>query len=1511
MLKKQRLVTKKVNIYDGQRVTESDLDTEQIHNNSIVSNLAIDFHGSGVVKDNPLSMRVLLDTSSPLSSNPSIFDINSGNYDGKVIRADVQPSDPEFGNRIEVTTSNVSILGRRHPKIMILGKAYSGDSSNSELVIEFMEFLDNKTKLSKYYYQRVIGIFTNNFSGGSGRTETLSSADNLNLISDGGKIVITEAEPLKAFSYSRNTYQDESPNLDLINFVTSSPLRTIRDEIELALGASDSIGDLYLETEGKSKIKFEKGGASSISYGQKFLSKSNNLQRIDILMAVERDLSLPLDQQLDFSGDLVLSVYELQTEINCSTNFVPNDMIDFDPEITPLAEVSVGQNDLEILGFKLNETSQVVSFNFAGTLLANPNIEPSLVPGRFYAFSVSRRGDNRTGTIVIDLGFDKVFKKSEDGVPLTVTERFLKQESKFFQYDPATKRFVNDSNSSLWHIVYSDDLEVTNGTAYTSNGVAVTLEKTETFIGETRAPLYRRNIPLRNVSEGSTNYLVMNQVQKFTDPGTHPRTNNFVYTRIVDAPYFSVVTAEELSVLSRDYPPIILAKVSDKNVRDAQPITGTMDKPGLAEVSSILILNPGQSLLSSNLVNRIIIPDTGCNCNAFYRIASVECFNFKAGDLNSDDKLTVSDLSRLLDLVGNTINSTVTQASIFGGELSIIDFIKSDLNNDGTVDGTDIELLEDAIDGYVNFSIPKEIRAIRLNLENIFEEDNNPIIFEDTLSSGSSIAATSQIAFVTSDLKESLAIQIDDIISIPAPSLDAGDYVISSRSVSPGGTNVSVTVTALNGDSVSFIGSSGFNVVVTSSSQVNLYADNLNLIRIPYSPFEYRIDFVDSAFDQRFVDVCDLRRMVETSFVEEKSSEPCECVEPECLPGIDCSPVYKNQSYLPGDLYLPSGDILSAPGVPHHGDFEYVNITIPLPPGSIEDCSVDLYNTFIKSVDGSCQTAAGFNAMRFSDGTLVGCQDVGFDTDISKGRIKFSKAICSLFVDAAVDGYSDGYTEFQNSQIAASAIESISENFIDFSYTSFSSWALNPFNDNAITTITNAVGLNEPAILDLATSSASGDRFGRLDGPVDIQSFSGDFILDFKASRVVWDSSSLVNGRVEAFGSVIITNMDGSTATLKLGWKNVGSLGTKLFYSGVIRNNLSVIISNFDYEIDAPDLTGDEVLFRLRRINDVVSAYYIIPGKLSEVSIDRFGQFVRIGSNPDMHPGTGTASFSYEVSQSNSPTPGLSFVSSLMEVIVNSDYQSVVATTSMTVGRDSLTNETDRATITLPYKLPRRTSILSANLSLTSQTSGVISDIFNIIPISILNADNIGRIFNLPLEQDLSLIKSFTPGAVSVGGLIDIDITSMSAYLISRSGHLPGFIKGLVIEPDETADSEFTFEPNVLLTIEYLDETTGVVYKVGMNIDSSTGIVTLNTKNILFDALSEVNRTVLNFGIYLKKSGFKNQDIKISINELSRVGIGTCFDTQPITEDECYFIVGNTATGTLVEGPFDCELKFP
>jgi hypothetical protein len=277
---------------------------------------------------------------------------------------------------------------------------------------------------------------------------------------------------------------------------------------------------------------------------------------------------------------------------------------------------------------------------------------------------------------------------------------------------------------------------------------------------------------------------------------------------------------------------------------------------------------------------------------------------------------------------------------------------------------------------------------------------------------------------------------------------------------------------------------------------------------------------------------------------------------------------------------------------------------------------------------------------------------------------------------------------------------------------------------------------------------------------------------------------------------------------------------------------------------------------------------------------------------------------------------GLSYEVVLKELVARDSYSSdSVSADSFILSRVVSTNEISRVAISLPIEITPKTNIISATLTFTAGSGILSTDAFNIIPLQITNADNLVPGYNYPYIQDTSVITSFLPGALSTGSTFSVDITNIVIKYLSDPGFLPGYYKALVIEPDlaGSVDSSVTLSSSITMDIIYEDITTGVIFKIGVSVDPATGIASFKTKNILYDSLNPENRTTIKFGVYLKKSGFRNQDITLGITELKKVGLGTCYDPNLIISEgeQCYFVVSTTGVGTFVEGPFDCAFKLP
>ena len=189
----------RVNFFDGQRVTEIDLDDEQFYFLNKINNVAVDFHSSGILDSEKLNRKILLDTSSPgkYGENQSSAIISAGEYDGKGIYLDSQPSDMVYGNKLEFQLIGSDARGRDKVKVLIVGKTYNSLEQGGDLIVELLEFSSNETLITKNYFTKINGIILNNFSGGNGLNNYgLSEYKPLCL---NGSLIIRESSPLKVF----------------------------------------------------------------------------------------------------------------------------------------------------------------------------------------------------------------------------------------------------------------------------------------------------------------------------------------------------------------------------------------------------------------------------------------------------------------------------------------------------------------------------------------------------------------------------------------------------------------------------------------------------------------------------------------------------------------------------------------------------------------------------------------------------------------------------------------------------------------------------------------------------------------------------------------------------------------------------------------------------------------------------------------------------------------------------------------------------------------------------------------------------------------------------------------------------------------------------------------------------------------------------------------------------------------------------------------------------------------
>ena len=383
MSSSEKVKITRVNYFDGQKITENDLDSDQNYFRSLISNLVLDFHSSGVLQKR-LQKKMLFDSSRPglYGENLRKPIIDLGNYDGKYITLDAQPSDPEFGTRLVFKLDGTESRGRESTKVMIIGNTYNALNSAGNIETEVFTLKRDQEYISNHFYTNIYGIILNNFSGGTGKNFFKTSVENKENVSD-GRLLVYEPDPLTVYPDIVNISQTQSPNFDLMNFVSSSNTRTIQDEISDALTGDASVDQAYIDFETKQELLLRKNDDINIKYGQKFLSKNNNIQKVDIYLSVEADSTL--SDPYEWAGELIFSLYELSTEVDCSSTVAPETLLGFNPEISPIVQLSYDMDDMKALGLKLTDIPQKFSIDLSSTSTAVPS-SGYIKKDKYYAF---------------------------------------------------------------------------------------------------------------------------------------------------------------------------------------------------------------------------------------------------------------------------------------------------------------------------------------------------------------------------------------------------------------------------------------------------------------------------------------------------------------------------------------------------------------------------------------------------------------------------------------------------------------------------------------------------------------------------------------------------------------------------------------------------------------------------------------------------------------------------------------------------------------------------------------------------------------------------------------------------------------------------------------------------------------------------------------------------------------------------------------------------------------------
>src|SRR5271165_1191310 len=275
--------------FDTQNVDNTNLTLEQTHDNTIQSGIINNHFGSGVLPDS-LIQRVLFDSASA-----------SGLLDGKPINTQFQPSDSNNGNQLQVELIGSQASGNRTVKILVIGLDFQNN-----LQYDRFTFDRNEKQLSSKHYRSILTLLFNDFIGASNQS--------LNL---GGVIIIKEANPLTLSRDCIMISQDIEPNLFFRDFFVSTGT-TLAGTLAAAL-PSYNIDNLNINTAPLTYASIVENDVSS-QVAQKFLVTTNNIQKITLLLSVINNTT---PSNLIWTGDLLISLYQLQSTVSCPTDIVP------------------------------------------------------------------------------------------------------------------------------------------------------------------------------------------------------------------------------------------------------------------------------------------------------------------------------------------------------------------------------------------------------------------------------------------------------------------------------------------------------------------------------------------------------------------------------------------------------------------------------------------------------------------------------------------------------------------------------------------------------------------------------------------------------------------------------------------------------------------------------------------------------------------------------------------------------------------------------------------------------------------------------------------------------------------------------------------------------------------------------------------------------------------------------------------------------------------------------------
>jgi len=993
-------VSSKQNIwYDSQQVDNSDLTLEQDHNDNVETAIIVDHIGSGVIPE-VLVQNVIFDS--------SIF---VGLIDGLAISPQAQPSDSNLGNQLEVVLEGSKATITKSVKLCIIGLDFE-----SNLQYEIFYFKSNEIQVSKKHFTKVLTLLFNDLLG----------ADNLSF-NLGGTLIIKEA---KSMSLSRDAImvaQDIQPNLFFRDFFLNDTSSNLTALLTTALPFYN-VDSLNIKTEvNDNKVLFV--GDVTTQIGQKFIAKTNNIQKATLLLSV-RNQELGSETDLGWTGDLIVSIYPLQSGLECPTDIAPNLLIDFSPSNIPIAQLSINYNTLLASGVVLDSIPQPIDFIFSNSSPAASG--NTIVKDSYYAITIKRSGSADKCDILIATGANYL----ENSRITTFTGTL----------------WVDLPEEDLWFKIWTDSAKISDGQAYESgHGIIIpkTIENENTTI-DYSAEDYQ-------FYGNDSFYAVISAKTEETVPVADQRTGSPVLTRKQFVPDVSLLNTLDYTNLGNTIDPFTIGIITDKNkkfidslsniintklysatiVKD-QLFVRIVDDPTDTGRSDSSVSNLTTSLLNGDLVRAKIIPNFN-NPSVYYRIGDVKLCSMIVGDSNGDGIVDNEDLDILSSYIGfnyntglpvNTVITTDGYSTTYTNGYNT--YINNFVNNTGIVFQI-VDPSDNSVDGYaidgVLVADPNDSRLAQFGSTAItFGSisgigDHNLVSFDSSNSGnygGFEILAVDTINNVLtlrkiiltedrfdeifrSDIDEDFAISLNDQYLLrsyldrdevsspatppyPSPTTNAYDKI---------GTRFNVLKFKLE----KFVDrTDDYNSVPSTRSTTVHTAPDVFLADGYFASHDFYtfpstvVIEKQLSWDESLIVYKSDARLVPSIF--NASGE----VKPSCsIDGVEChsypAPVEFNSDKI--DFFIPNNLILDKEIIRPDGglfkmDMEVGTIVLEIPDGYgtfNPEKTINIFSDFVFDYTGDGVTRLGFPAMRFAD-----CSFVKSDA-LTKEQVRFSVAV--------------------------------------------------------------------------------------------------------------------------------------------------------------------------------------------------------------------------------------------------------------------------------------------------------------------------------------------------------------------------------------------------------------------------------------------------------------------------------------------------------------------------------------